>query len=211
MLEVTESAVMSDVDAAVAPVQELRDLGVTIAGYDFGTGYSSLTYLKRFPVTSLKIDRSFVSGPGSNRDDAAMVASFNDLARAVQLDCLAQGAETGQQRLVLQALGCVFGQVSGGHRPWTYGLSRHGWALPHRARTSLRPRAHAVGGGSAGRSVTVDVRSRVAPADADVVAQVGELHANGVSMGRWLSLKGLVELTGASSASQAPRRRRRAL
>ncbi len=110
MLEVTESAVMSDVDAAVRTLQELRALGVAIAVDDFGTGYSSLTYLKRFPVTALKIDRSFVSGLGSNSDDAAIVTSVINLARSMGLDCIAEGVETEQQRLVLQALGCALGQ-----------------------------------------------------------------------------------------------------
>ena len=110
MLEVTESAVMSDVDAAVRTLEELRALGVAIAVDDFGTGYSSLTYLKRFPVTALKIDRSFVSGLGSNSDDAAIVTSVINLARSMGLDCIAEGVETEQQRLVLQALGCTLGQ-----------------------------------------------------------------------------------------------------
>ena len=109
-LEVTESAVMADVDGAVATLQELRDLGASIAVDDFGTGYSSLTYLKQFPVTTLKIDRSFVNGLGHNGDDAAIVSSVISLAKAMQLECIAEGVETEQQRLVLQALGCVYGQ-----------------------------------------------------------------------------------------------------
>jgi diguanylate cyclase (GGDEF)-like protein/PAS domain S-box-containing protein len=110
VLEVTESAVMSDIGAAVATLQELRDLGVGIAVDDFGTGYSSLTYLKQFPVTALKIDRSFVNGLGQNSDDAAIVASVLSLARAMQLECIAEGVETEQQRLVLQALGGTHAQ-----------------------------------------------------------------------------------------------------
>jgi PAS domain S-box-containing protein/diguanylate cyclase (GGDEF)-like protein len=110
VLEVTESAVMANIDAAVATLQELRDLGVGIAVDDFGTGYSSLTYLKQFPVTALKIDRSFVSGLGQNSDDAAIVFSVLSLARAMQLECIAEGVETEQQRLVLQALGGTYAQ-----------------------------------------------------------------------------------------------------
>jgi diguanylate cyclase (GGDEF)-like protein/PAS domain S-box-containing protein len=110
MLEVTESAVMSDVDEAVRTLQQLRELGVAIAVDDFGTGYSSLTYLKRFPVTTLKIDRSFVSGLGSDDDDAAIVTSVINLARAMHLGCIAEGVETEQQRVVLQSLGCAYGQ-----------------------------------------------------------------------------------------------------
>ena len=110
MLEVTESAVMADVKTAVETLQELRELGVAIAVDDFGTGYSSLTYLKQFPVTTLKIDRSFVSGLGKNHDDAAIVTSVINLARSMGLDCIAEGVETQEQRLVLQALGCSLGQ-----------------------------------------------------------------------------------------------------
>lgn len=110
VLEVTESAVMFDVDEAVHTLQELRALGVGIAIDDFGTGYSSLTYLKKFPVTTLKIDRSFVSGLGRDSDDAAIVTSVISLARAMGLDCIAEGVETEDQRLVLEVLGCGFGQ-----------------------------------------------------------------------------------------------------
>ncbi|HWH27675.1 MAG TPA: EAL domain-containing protein, partial [Mycobacteriales bacterium] len=110
MLEVTESAVMSDVDVAVRTLQELREMGVAVAVDDFGTGYSSLTYLKRFPVTTLKIDRSFVAGLGKTDDDAAIVTSVINLARSMGLECIAEGVETEEQRLILQTLGCGRGQ-----------------------------------------------------------------------------------------------------
>jgi diguanylate cyclase (GGDEF)-like protein/PAS domain S-box-containing protein len=110
VLEVTESAVMADVDATGRTLQELRGLGVSIAVDDFGTGYSSLTYLKRFPVTTLKIDRSFVSGLGEDTQDAAIVSSVLGLARAMGLTSVAEGVETDEHLLVLQALGCEYGQ-----------------------------------------------------------------------------------------------------
>lgn len=110
MVEVTESAVMSDVEAAAQTLHELRSLGVAIAVDDFGTGYGSLTYLKRFPATTLKIDRSFVSGLGKHSDDAAIVTSVISLARSMGLDCIAEGVETDEQRLILQSLGCNRGQ-----------------------------------------------------------------------------------------------------
>jgi diguanylate cyclase (GGDEF)-like protein/PAS domain S-box-containing protein len=110
MLEVTESAVMADVDATSATLQQLRELGIAIAVDDFGTGYSSLTYVRRFPVTSLKIDRSFVAGLGVDDDDAAIVASVVSLARAIRVDCIAEGVETEQQGLTLQAFGCQYAQ-----------------------------------------------------------------------------------------------------
>jgi hypothetical protein len=110
MLEVTESAVMADVDATSATLQQLRKLGIAIAVDDFGTGYSSLTYVKRFPVTSLKIDRSFVGGLGVDDDDAAIVSSVISLARAIRVECIAEGVETEQHRLALQAFGCQYAQ-----------------------------------------------------------------------------------------------------
>jgi diguanylate cyclase (GGDEF)-like protein/PAS domain S-box-containing protein len=110
MLEVTESAVMADVEATGHTLRQLRSLGLSIAVDDFGTGYSSLTYLKRFPVTTLKIDRSFVSGLGRDEDDAAIVSSVLSLARAIGLDCIAEGIESDDQRAVLEAMGCAHGQ-----------------------------------------------------------------------------------------------------
>ncbi len=106
MLEVTESAVMADVEAAGRTLTALRGLGVALAVDDFGTGYSSLTYLKTFPVSALKVDRSFVAGLGENADDEAIVSSTLSLARAMGLDCIAEGVETEEQRRVLQLLGC---------------------------------------------------------------------------------------------------------
>jgi diguanylate cyclase (GGDEF)-like protein/PAS domain S-box-containing protein len=183
MLEVTESAVMSDVDAAVATLQQLRALGVAIAIDDFGTGYSSLTYLKRFPVTALKIDRSFVSGLGSNGDDAAIVTSVINLARAMQFDCIAEGVETEQQRLILQALGCPLAQgflwapaldlpalqlwLSEAARSST-GMSRRG------PRQSTPVAASEAGRGSAG--------SQIAISDPAIVARIVMLHGAGASL-----------------------------
>jgi diguanylate cyclase (GGDEF)-like protein/PAS domain S-box-containing protein len=110
MLEVTESAVMADVEATGRTLQRLRELGLSIAVDDFGTGYSSLTYLKRFPVTCVKIDRSFVSGLGEDAQDSAIVSSVLNLARAIGLDCIAEGIETTGHLEVLQELGCQLGQ-----------------------------------------------------------------------------------------------------
>ena len=81
-----------------------------IAIDDFGTGYSSLVYLKRFPVDLLKVDRSFVSGLGQNKDDDAIVQSVITLAHAFGIAAVAEGVETREQLEVLQGLGCEFGQ-----------------------------------------------------------------------------------------------------
>ncbi|MBC7373565.1 MAG: EAL domain-containing protein, partial [Frankiales bacterium] len=104
VLEVTESAVMDDPRAADV-LRALHDMGVHLALDDFGTGYSSLTYLKRFPVDALKIDRSFVSGLGRDGDDEAIVASIVSLARSIGKIVVAEGVETLQQLAALQALG----------------------------------------------------------------------------------------------------------
>jgi diguanylate cyclase (GGDEF)-like protein/PAS domain S-box-containing protein len=110
ILEVTESALMEDAEAALRVVNELKALGVRIAIDDFGTGYSSLLYLKRFPVDLLKIDRSFVAGLGVSGEDSAIVRSVVDLAHAFGISSVAEGIETAEQLTDLRALGCHLGQ-----------------------------------------------------------------------------------------------------
>jgi diguanylate cyclase (GGDEF)-like protein/PAS domain S-box-containing protein len=110
ILEVTESALMEDAEAALRVVNELKALGVRVAIDDFGTGYSSLLYLKRFPVDLLKIDRSFVAGLGGNREDSAIVRSVIDLAQAFGISSVAEGIETATQLADLRSLGCHYGQ-----------------------------------------------------------------------------------------------------
>jgi diguanylate cyclase (GGDEF)-like protein len=106
ILEITESAVIEDAELALATLVSLRALGTGIAIDDFGTGYSSLLYLKRYPIHTLKIDRSFVSGMGVHANDDAIVASIVSLARAVNAVCIAEGVETLEQAASLRALGC---------------------------------------------------------------------------------------------------------
>jgi diguanylate cyclase (GGDEF)-like protein/PAS domain S-box-containing protein len=103
ILEVTESALIDD-SSALSRLCELRALGFRLALDDFGTGYSSLTYLKLFPVDSLKIDRSFVAGLGRDADDDAIVASVVSLGRAVGKVVVAEGVETPAQLRALVAL-----------------------------------------------------------------------------------------------------------
>ena len=110
VLEVTESALMDDAEAALRVVNELKSLGVRIAIDDFGTGYSSLLYLKKFPVDLLKIDRSFVAGLGHDQDDKAIVRSVIDLAHALGIHTVAEGIETREQLKILTDLGCTLGQ-----------------------------------------------------------------------------------------------------
>ncbi len=110
VLEVTESALMDDAEAALRVMHELKSLGVRIAIDDFGIGYSSLVYLKRFPVDLLKVDRSFVAGLGADKDDAAIVHSVIELAHAFGIAAVAEGIETHQHLTMLQDLGCTYGQ-----------------------------------------------------------------------------------------------------
>ncbi len=109
-LEVTETVLMDDASALLDTLLGLRQLGVTFAIDDFGTGYSSLLYLKRLPVTTLKIDGQFVGGLGIDDDDEAIVASTIQLARALNLTTVAEGVETEQQRDRLVALDCEYAQ-----------------------------------------------------------------------------------------------------
>jgi diguanylate cyclase (GGDEF)-like protein len=109
-LEITESAVMHDAEAAGRTLHQLKRLGIQIAIDDFGTGYSSLSYLKRFPVDTLKIDRSFVDGLGHDAQDTAIVRSVVALAKTLDLSVTAEGVETPSQEAQLRLLGCDFGQ-----------------------------------------------------------------------------------------------------
>ncbi|TMD92862.1 MAG: EAL domain-containing protein [Chloroflexi bacterium] len=109
-LEITESVLLDDVDAAVEALGRLRDLGVRLAIDDFGTGYSSLSYLRRFPVDAVKIDRSFVTGLGRDPAADAIVAAVVNVSRALGLTVVAEGVETDEQLVALRALGCEWAQ-----------------------------------------------------------------------------------------------------
>ncbi|MBI2704432.1 MAG: EAL domain-containing protein [Actinobacteria bacterium] len=105
-LEITETTLMADPEVSLDVLRSLRGLGVQLAVDDFGTGYSSLSYLKQFPVTVLKIDRSFVDGLGRDPDDTAIVAAIVSLAKALRIGVTAEGVETQQQLDELRRLGC---------------------------------------------------------------------------------------------------------
>jgi diguanylate cyclase (GGDEF)-like protein len=109
-LEITESVLMRDVNAAMATSRGLKALGVQLAIDDFGTGYSSLGHLKRFPFDTLKIDRSFIDGLGRDEQDSAIVRSVISLAKILNLNVTAEGIETELQEMQLRALGCERGQ-----------------------------------------------------------------------------------------------------
>ena len=105
-LEITETSLMSDPVRSEAILDRLRALGVGIAIDDFGTGYASLSYLKRFPVTELKIDRGFVHGIDDDPDDLRIVRSTIELAHGLRLRVVAEGAETARVTARLTHLGC---------------------------------------------------------------------------------------------------------
>jgi diguanylate cyclase (GGDEF)-like protein/PAS domain S-box-containing protein len=112
-IELTESTLLQDTEAAVAVLRDLRRIGVRIALDDFGTGFSSLSYLRSFPLDKLKIDRSFVSildHAGESANAWAIVQAIQGLAVALGLETTAEGVETAQQRLVLKTVGCHAGQ-----------------------------------------------------------------------------------------------------
>ena len=109
-LELTESALIEGNPAIEESLQKLHNLGVRIGLDDFGTGFSSLAYLKRFPISFLKIDRSFVNGLGTDDDDSAIVRATIALAHGLNLRVVAEGVETDEQLRHLAELDCEYGQ-----------------------------------------------------------------------------------------------------
>jgi len=108
-VEVTESLFLKGFETARQSLSNLSEIGVTVALDDFGTGYSSLAYLKRLPITTLKIDKSFVDGLPDDKDDAAIVTSVVSIAANLNLDVVAEGVETVAQLEFLRGLNCCGG------------------------------------------------------------------------------------------------------
>jgi diguanylate cyclase (GGDEF)-like protein/PAS domain S-box-containing protein len=109
-LEITESVFSDNIEAAVGLLTQLRELGVQLSIDDFGTGYSSLSYLQRFPIDTLKIDRSFVTQMMENEENLAIVRTIVALAQNLGMDVVAEGVETEEQLLLLRKLECENGQ-----------------------------------------------------------------------------------------------------
>jgi len=110
LLEITESVLIEAAGATVRTLDRLRTVGSRLGIDDFGTGYSSLTYLRRFPIDVVKIDRSFVAGVDSNPEDAAIVSAMIGLADALNLATVAEGVETEGQLTTLKNMGCRYAQ-----------------------------------------------------------------------------------------------------
>ena len=105
-IEITESVLLESAELSAVTLDALRAAGVRIALDDFGTGYSSLTYLQKFPVDKIKIDRSFVRNLDSDAASDAIVQAMVDLARAMRVEVTAEGVETAEQKAILQKIGC---------------------------------------------------------------------------------------------------------
>jgi EAL domain-containing protein (putative c-di-GMP-specific phosphodiesterase class I) len=106
VLEITEGVLIENPDEAMGRLAQLRKLGVKIALDDFGSGYSSLSYLRRFPIDKLKIDREFVSPLGRSSDGGVIIQAIIALGRALGLTVLCEGVETEEQRILLRLAGC---------------------------------------------------------------------------------------------------------
>jgi diguanylate cyclase (GGDEF)-like protein/PAS domain S-box-containing protein len=109
-LEITESMMMENIDTAINMLEQLRMLGIELSMDDFGTGYSSLSYLHRFPISTLKIDRSFVGRMTDNNENSEIVRTIVMLARNLDMNIVAEGVETESQIALLRSLECEYGQ-----------------------------------------------------------------------------------------------------
>jgi diguanylate cyclase (GGDEF)-like protein len=115
VVEITESVMLEHSESVMNGLTRLRDIGVMLSVDDFGTGYSSLGYLSKYPVTGVKVDRSFVDGLGDDAGDEAIVCAVAAMASALNLSVIAEGVETAQQREVLHRIG--IGRAQG----WLWG------------------------------------------------------------------------------------------
>jgi diguanylate cyclase (GGDEF)-like protein len=109
-LELTESALMEESELVAENLRGLKALGVALVLDDFGTGYSSLAYLRKFPIDSLKIDRSFIAGLGHDSDTTTIVEAIVRMAAGLRLDVVAEGIETAEQAAILEGMDCGRGQ-----------------------------------------------------------------------------------------------------
>jgi EAL domain-containing protein (putative c-di-GMP-specific phosphodiesterase class I) len=110
MLELTESGLLHRDERINSDLAELKHAGVRLAIDDFGTGYSSLSYLRELPIDVLKIDKSFVDGIASSGQRLALAKGIVEIARTLEIDVIAEGIETEEQRTLMTEMGCRYGQ-----------------------------------------------------------------------------------------------------
>jgi len=110
VLEVTETAMISDFDLALSRLRDLRASKIRVAVDDFGSGYSSLNYIRRLPIDVLKIDRAFIAEIGESPEVVALTKTILDLASIIGVVAVAEGIETVDQLATLRQLGCARGQ-----------------------------------------------------------------------------------------------------
>ena len=147
-VEITESAIMVDPEMATKTLTELRNIGIEVHLDDFGTGYSSLGYLQRFPVSTLKIDRSFVSMGGKGISNPQIVSSITSLAHSLSIKTTAEGIETLEQLEQLRAMHCTNGQGYYFSRPMTAVAATTAianWRRAEIAQTTTEPLRFTVG------------------------------------------------------------------
>lgn len=140
VLEITETAMMSDPKEAIAVFGKLRELGVSLHLDDFGTGYSSLSSLHQFPLSGLKIDRSFMKNVSERRDYTAVVHAIINLSRHLGMKLIAEGIETFDQVTLLQALDCDLAQGFYFSRPME-GADAERYAVEHHAAPAAAAKA----------------------------------------------------------------------
>ncbi|MGI8612969.1 MAG: putative bifunctional diguanylate cyclase/phosphodiesterase, partial [Nocardioidaceae bacterium] len=139
-LEITETAVLSDIEANLQTLGELREIGVRVSVDDFGTGYSSLAYLRQLPVDVVKLDASFIAGLGRDIVDTQIVAAVLRLCKALGRRTVAEGVETELQRQTLARMGCPFMQGFLIAEPMSAEVFERYWDATY------RPRVHALPG-----------------------------------------------------------------
>ena len=109
-MEFTETVALENVEQTIEELQEIHKMGLRVAVDDFGTGFSSLTYLKKFPVNAVKIDREFVMSIPDNSDDAAIVSAILAMGKSLDLEVVAEGVETEAQLSFLRERNCEYVQ-----------------------------------------------------------------------------------------------------
>jgi diguanylate cyclase len=177
-LEVTETTLMVDTALAAARLRAVKELAVRVAIDDFGTGYSSLTYLQRFPVDTIKIDRSFVRELGREGNAAVLVRSVVDLASALSMTTVAEGVEDRQQLDALDTLQCGLRQGYYFHRPMTAGALAQ---VLETQRATVDAAAPAASRGAADAAVP---GAAVRPGSSQVLHGIGALEQLGAGLDR---------------------------